>query len=250
MQMFRQMFRFGVGAPKRVLLLVATLATAMLALTPIAEANSRGATKTAGADGVSVSAAPGDNYDMKATIVDVTTDYIDVAMLIKSSTPADDFHVADQNLRLAYDGDVFKFFPEGPTSAFIVPKQGHLTGLITQSGLADSYYSVPTLNGSGPYQGNHYISFNLELVGGPGLKLSTTWYEVTRLRLYFKDSSLDEHLVSIRVQNDSTDFPPTSVAMKNQANGSLPQADGLYFYGIHQTVPARPICCAISTSDW
>lgn len=224
--------------------LAVLLVVAMLALAPTAGANSRNEARTASDFGaVTLAAVPGD-YDAKALIADTTEDYIDVAIMLKlAHSGSPELRVAEQNYRLIYDPDVFGFGTN--TSQYIIPRPGHLNGSV-----GSSLYSSPTLTGSEVNQGVGYISYNVELIAGDGYDLTTSWHETARVRLFFDDPSLDEHLVNIRLQNDSADFPPTYVGGYDKPTDQLYIADGRYFYGIYETVPTPGLCCVIATVDW
>jgi len=236
-------------------MLVALLTLCLLALAPVQRADAK-ELGDQGLDfsGISIAGQTDWRYSVKAVIAEATDQYVDIAILIKTAGGSTRFPISEQNYRLTYDDTLFDFYETaegGSQDPYIVRETGHLEGPIFQDGQPVSYYSPQTVTGSTSQNPNDppTISLNLELLSGPGLLLSSSWYEVGQIRLYFDVPSSSERLVTVQWNTDN-DFPPTFVGAYDPTNGGqLVTADGIYFYGIHQVVPTT-VCCAVPTSDW
>lgn len=192
------------------------------------------------------------SYDVKATIADHTSEFVDIALHIKHRPGSDRFFLSEQNYRLRYDDEMFDFWEStvgGDQTPYIVNLEGHLNGVLEQDGQPDSFYTATITGSTSMTVGTPpTISFNVELAAGPGFLISDQWYEVGRVRLYFDEPSLQPRQISVHWNTDE-DFPPTYVSWKDPTTNSLVTADGLYFYGIYELSPSN-ICCSYPVSEW
>lgn len=135
--------------------------------------------------------------------------YVDIELRASSlSTP---YRLADQNYRFTYDLAVLsnpRLEQELDISGFIVGSDGN-----------GSFYGAHTLTGTL----GEVISYNVELAGGTGYLMDTTWLSIGRMAFDIIDPTGCINLDWI----DESSFPPTYVGEID--NGNLFKADeGVY----------------------
>jgi len=147
--------------------------------------------------------------EKQSTDCDNNIFYVDIELRASGlDTP---FRLADQNYRFTYDETILS----NPR----LEQELDISGFVQGTDGSGSFYGTHTLTGT---LGN-VISYNLELAGGAGYPMDTTWLSIGRMAFDIIDPEGCIDLTWI----DENSFPPTYVGEID--NGNLYKADeGVY----------------------
>jgi len=150
---------------------------------------------------LSVWASEGE-YDLR--FVQIESGQAGVALIdieMRATASDKEFNLAEQNFRFSFNEDAV--FPYNANQSTIAIEQE-----LSASGLvAQSFYAPHHLNGSA----RNFISYNVELVAGEGLRITTDeWTKIGRLAFQLKSPDAQLNLTWQRADN----FPPTYISEK------------------------------------
>ncbi len=150
---------------------------------------------------LSTRAAEGE-YDLR--FVQVESGQAGVALIdieMRATASDKEFNLAEQNFRFSFNEDAV--FPYNANQPSVTIQQE----LAVSGQVAQSFYAPHHLNGSA----RNYISYNVELVGGEGVRITTDeWTKIGRLAFQLKSPDAQLTLTWLRADN----FPPTYISEK------------------------------------
>lgn len=141
-------------------------------------------------------------YDLR--FVQIESGQAGVALIdieMRATASDREFNLAEQNFRFSFNEDAV--FPYNANQPSITIEQE----LSASGQIAQSFYAPHHLNGSA----RNFISYNVELVGGEGIRISTDeWTKIGRLAFQLKSPDAQLSLTWQRADN----FPPTYISEK------------------------------------